>query len=354
MNKKSSAAIAFASLLIIIFVSVSWPGWAAKDPDNAASWARFAFIIVLVFFIVFIIAISRGVTQRLLGFLINERNLMSLTRFQMVLWTVIILSAYFVIAVAEVIMKKGPGLALGVDKNLWGLLGISLTSLVGTSLINSTKTDKTPAENEVNKTAKALVATGNQPDPGADTAVKTAVALSAANAATTAQATAVDARGDADAAKVAADTAAKAGDPAAESKAADAAAAAADAAKADADAAAKQKQAATVAAIDNNKQGTLYANPSMDQASLSDMFEGDEVGNAAYVDLAKVQMFFFTIIVAISYVFVLLSDTMAKLATGSDPVTELPVLSAGMLALLGISHAGHLAGKTADRTKLQT
>jgi hypothetical protein len=277
----------------------------------------------------------------LLGFLINERNLMSLTRFQMILWTVIILSAYFVIAVAEVIMKKGPGLALGVNQKLWGLLGISLTSLVGTSLINSTKTDKTPSTDEVKKTAKALVATGNQPDPGADTAATTGVAADA-------QAAAAVAKNNANIAKAAADTAAQAGDEGAAKQAADAAA------KAAADADAKQQHAATVAAIDSNKQGTLYANPSMDQASLSDMFEGDEVGNAAYVDLGKVQMFFFTIIVAISYVFVLLSETMAKLATEPDKVTELPILSAGMLALLGISHAGHLAGKTADRTKLQT
>jgi hypothetical protein len=90
----------------------------------------------------------------------------------------------------------------------------------------------------------------------------------------------------------------------------------------------------------------------MDDAGLSDMFEGDEVGNAASIDLAKVQMFFFNIIVALSYI-TLLSKTMAQLAIDPAKVMELPLLSKGMIALLGISHAGHLMGKTADRTKLQ-
>jgi hypothetical protein len=90
----------------------------------------------------------------------------------------------------------------------------------------------------------------------------------------------------------------------------------------------------------------------MDDAGLSDRFEGDEVGNAAYIDLAKVPMFFFNIIVALSYV-TLFSKTMAQLAIDPAKVIELPLLSKGMIASLGISHAGHLMGKTADRTKLQ-
>lgn len=56
------------------------------------------------------------------------------------------------------------------------------------------------------------------------------------------------------------------------------------------------------------------------------MFEGDEVGNTAYIDLAKVQMFFFTIVAVLSYGVNLFNWIVTK------PPSELsafPVLSGG-------------------------
>jgi hypothetical protein len=274
MNKLTAAFIAFIALVVMIFVSWMWPVWRDADhPENSIWLARLAWLIVAVCLVVFLMAVSAGVTKRLLGFLINERNLMSLARFQMIFWTVIILSAFFVVALARVVSKKENPLEILVDQKLWVLLGISLTSLVGTSLINSTKTNKTPADQEVDKTAKALVASNNVPAP-ADPAAPAVVAATAA-------------------AKQAADAAAlaKTAGPALTADPTAAAALTA-AAKQAADAAAIAKTANVASDINNNKQGTLYANPSISDASFSDMFEGDEVGNAAYIDLAKVQMFF--------------------------------------------------------------
>ena|SRR5437763_9682069 len=336
MSKITAAFIAFTALAMMILVSWMWPVWRdAANPENSIWLAQLAWLIVAVSLIVFLMAVSAGVTKRLLGFLINERNLMSLTRFQTVFWTVIILSAFFVVALARVVSKKDNPLEILVDQKLWALLGISLTSLVGTSLINSTKTNKNPADQEVQKTAKALAATNNVPAPASPAAPAVVAATTTAKQA-------------ADAAAVAKTAAAAPG--AAPTAAADAATAA----KQADDAALAAKTANVTSDITDCKQGTLYANPSINDASFSDMFEGDEVGNAAYIDLAKVQMFFFTIIAGLSYVFLLLSKTMVDLAIAPEKVNALPVLSAGMIALLGISHAGHLAGKTADRTKLQS
>ena len=53
--------------------------------------------------------------------------------------------------------------------------------------------------------------------------------------------------------------------------------------------------------VDDNRQGTLYANSSPSEALFSDVFEGDEVGNTAYVDAAKLQMFVFTVVLVASY-----------------------------------------------------
>ena len=268
-------------LAAMILLSWNWPAWRdAAHPEKSALFAQWCWGGVALCLAAFLMLISAGITKHPLGFLINERNLMSLARFQTVLWTIIILSAYLVIAMARVVMNVPNPLEITIDAKIWALLGISLTSLVGTSLINSTKTDKKPDPKEISKTATALAANNNLPS---DTTAASAVSV-----------------------------------------------------------------------IKDNKQGTLYANPSVSDASFSDMFEGDEVGNAAYVDIAKVQMFFFTIIVAISYIFLLLTDTLTKLAT-ADPakVDALPVLSSGMIALLGISHAGNLAGKGVNRTATQ-
>lgn len=53
--------------------------------------------------------------------------------------------------------------------------------------------------------------------------------------------------------------------------------------------------------VKENAQGVLFANTSVGDASFSDMFQGDEVTNKAYVDVAKLQMFFFTVIAGLTY-----------------------------------------------------
>ena len=226
MKKIFTFCIASAAVIVMIFVSWNWPGW--RDPAHPDTWAglsQFAWAVVAGCIVVFLVIVSMGVTKRPLGFLINERNLMSLSRFQTVLWMVIILSSYFVIAVSKVVMGLPDPLEIGVDEKLWALMGISLTSLVGTSLINSTKTNKNPDNREVEKTAKALVESNNLPV-----------------------------------------SVARAEQP--------------------------EKVATVVKEIKANREGTLYANPSTADASFNDMFQGDECGNAAYIDMAKVQMFF--------------------------------------------------------------
>jgi len=79
------------------------------------------------------------------------------------------------------------------------------------------------------------------------------------------------------------------------------------------------------------------------------MFEGAEVGDAAQVDLAKVQMFFFTLVVALAYISALASAIQS--AGIYDASFSLPALSDGMVALLGISNGGYLGNKAVDHTK---
>jgi len=174
--------------------------------------------------IAFVVLLGQLINQRPLGILIGERNLMSLSRFQMVLWTIIVLSAYIVIALGRVFNKMSDPVDIEIDKHIWALMGISATALVGSPLISNTKKDKTPAASETTKAAGSLGGDQQRPDslPPAD----------------------------------------------------------------------KNDPAKVREVILPNSQGTLYSNPTIADASFADMFEGDEIGNTAYVDLAKVQMFF--------------------------------------------------------------
>jgi len=211
--------------------------------------------------IVFVATLGVALVGRPGGILINERKLMSLSRFQMVLWTLIILSAYLAMALERIRAGVPNPLDIGIDWHLWALMGISTASLVGTPLVQSSKKDEQPKPDEVQKTAAAL------------------------------------------------------GQPADE--------------------------------VAHHSDGILYGNPEVSDAKFTDMFEGDELKNTAYIDLAKVQMFFFTIVAALSYFVILLS---AIKRSDPDQLNQFPVLSEGFIAILGISHAGYLTNKSIDHT----
>lgn len=213
-----------------------------------------------------LVTIGLGANNRVLGVLINERNLISLSRFQMALWTVVVLAAYFTYALMRI--KAGnvsDALNVGIDSNLWILLGISTTSLVGSPLFLNTKKDKSPAPTVIPRIA-ALTQESKQ-------------------------------------------------------------------------------------AVTDDSQGTLYANPSIDDARMTDMFQGDELGNTMHIDLAKVQMFYFTIIAVVAF-FVMTYKAVISGAPLGDSA-QLPVLPDGLVAILGISHAGYLTSKGTSHTKTQ-
>jgi hypothetical protein len=230
------------------------------------------FIALMVLMLLFMITLGVRISGRPAGILINERNLVSLSRFQLVLWTLIILSAYLTAAVGRIHGGSfADALDISLDPKLWALLGISTTSLIGTPLIQSTKKAQDPKPEEVAKTETALTAKG-EPE--------------------------------------------------------------------------------TQAEITKNSQGVLYANADIKDAAFSDMFEGDEVGNTAYVDVAKVQMFFFTVVAALSYGMALFQWIAAKQYIPADKTVKaaFPLVSGGLIAILGISHAGFLVNKSTTHT----
>lgn len=238
-----------------------------------------AWLLVAAFLIALLLMTGSVCTGHVFGILINERNLMSLSRFQMVLWTIIVLASYLVVVVARV---KAPGtepsfnpLNVAIPPELIALLGISATALVGTPLINTAKVKQDPGDNTMGKLATALVDTNNEPK---------------------------GLEGD---------------------------------------------QAGLKSMIESTRKGILYVNPKLSDACFWDMFEGDELGNAPVMDLGKVQLFYFTVITAVAYLYYLFPMLMKTPAA----MSSLPELPGGIIALLGVSSAGYLGNKAVTHTQ---
>jgi len=261
-NKKQSIAEIFpktiGAVLLLLTVATSLAGWYLPDGMN---WA-----VVLLLIVAFFLLTGKALTGRGLGILINDRNLMSLSRLQLVIWTTVIVSGFFVIALVRIKSADvDQPLAIGVPWQIWTLLGISATSFVGTPLLYGNKMAKEPR------------------DPAK---IENEVASQFAN-----------------------ETADK---------------------------------------VAENRRGILYANNGIEDARFTDMFQGDELVNTHLVDVAKLQMFFFTIAVAIAYA----TQLFQLIAYGDLKQTgiHLPDLQEGLLALMGVSHAGYLGSKSIDKT----
>ncbi len=221
----------------------------------APGWSYVATAAVLTAFLLFL---GQTISGTPFGVLINERNLMSLSRFQAAVWTIVVIGGYLTMVVARVKAGTANAVNVAIPQELWLAMGISSTSLLGTPLLLAGKRLRKPDEKALENTANQLT------EPKKD--------------------------------------------------------------------------------VDTQRVGVLYANKSMHDARIADMFQGDEVGNTAHVDLAKVQMFYFTAIAAVSYFL----DVSTAVMRGS--VDGLPELSEGLVALLAISHGGYLVSKTTDHS----
>lgn len=130
------------------------------------------------------------------------------------------------------------------------------------------------------------------------------------------------------------------------------------------------KKRAIVRALAAHRQvseGQLAANEKPEQARWTDIFKGEGVDNFTYLDLGKVQLFFFTVILVLLYATAVGSRfdghtrdytgehatvenlTEAERAARGQDEFEFPDFDEAMVALLGISHAGYLANKAAKQ-----
>jgi hypothetical protein len=221
-------------------------------------------VVVTVAMVLFTIVLGRGLVNRVLGILINERNLMSLSRFQLVVWTVVILSSYLCYGFTRIYAGVPDPLNITIDGQLLLLMGISATSFIAAPLILSSKKDLEPQPMVTTKTAL--------------------------------------------------------------------------------------KSGETTQAVEDNREGVIYGNGRVMDARFTDLFQGDELGNATHIDVAKLQLFFFTVIGAVAYFAAVFRELALSAPTS---LVALPLLPTGLIMAIGISHGGYLAGKGVSHTPVE-
>ena len=181
---------------------------------------------------------GHGITGSWYGLLIDQHHKLLLSRLQMILWTLVILSGFLAAGFINVSTMQGEPLSINVPPELWLLMGISTTSLVSAPLLNGKK-----------------VANGGGVE-----------ASSAQSSATETE---------------------------------------------------------------------------MPSLRWSDLFQTENGDGKGRLDLSKLQMFFFTLILVIAY-----GAALAGLfAQPESKIEALPTLDPGMMLLLGISHVGFLVDK---------
>jgi hypothetical protein len=110
---------------------------------------------------------------------------------------------------------------------------------------------------------------------------------------------------------------------------------------------------ATLCHINQEKEGTcpvtsrveavgfVIRNHCPKNAQFCELFRGEEVGNARYLDIGKLQMFLITLVLIGGYAFMLLG----VFAKGSDAISSLPGISEGLITLLLVSHTGYVTNE---------
>jgi hypothetical protein len=284
------------SRAILVFIIAIIPVGLLLPQRIGICWT-WAIVAVLMLLIVRFISYSLG--KGASGALIDPvTNTMSLSRLQIILWTWVILSAFVTIALARIAdscphpdlytckpdtqTKCAEPINIQIPPLLWALMGISITSAVGSPLIKADKAQKTAAQDEASKKATTTTTSG----------LPTPVATFAA---------VLEKREKAD--------------PRIKDQVGD-----------------------------TKPLGAIFRKESWDKAMFSDMFTGEEVSTFGYINIAKVQNLLFTVVAVTAYAIALLGFMSENTKTIANLIA-FPNVPEGLIAIIGISHGGYLADK---------
>jgi hypothetical protein len=313
-----------------------------------ALWA-----IAVAIILVLLALAGREINGQWFGVLIDTRNKLSLARFQIILWTVMVLSAYLTMALIRVRAMVGVDATLNQEQaldikfpaELILAMGIGAASFAGSSLIKASKTTrqltldaKTTPDAAKARRDKAQAEFNECELKLKERAQEQAVRKQALDAAVQALAA-----NPADAALQKAEAKAQTLHEVAVLNTATA--------TKDRDTKTKTlEEADAELKMITEAQGLLHKNAEPSDAGWVDLFRGEEIGNYKLVDMSKVQMLFFTVVVIVSYS-AAVSSMLGDLATlVREPTLGFPDFNDTLNALLGISHGTYLSVKAVDHS----
>jgi hypothetical protein len=237
-----------------------------KNSQNALTnwyWLMGLFVLVLA-------VIGKVMCGTWKGVFVDERNVMSLSRVQMVAWSILVLTAVlaFVLHSADTgngsCLREATGCVPDIPHQLWLLMGFSTATLVASPVLLSNSGAAEPDQNKSEEITKGLALQGYQTS-------------------------------------------------------------------------------------EQELTGALYKNKSPQDARWSDLITGEQNSNCLHLDLARLQMCFFTLVALLSYM-VLLHGQLSLAAV----FESLPELSEGLLAIVAISHGGYLVSKASQNSVTTT
>jgi hypothetical protein len=154
----------YGFVLVLLLVAVNT--WVAKNgaydgPAVARAWGLAAGLIVL-----FMIMVGVAINNRPAGLIIDNRNRISLSKFQAAAWTVLVVSAVATMAAARIAAGTPDPLEIVIPGELLAALGLSAASLAATPALLSLKSQRPDAsDGQVANVASNLGEDAAQIDP---------------------------------------------------------------------------------------------------------------------------------------------------------------------------------------------
>jgi hypothetical protein len=133
----------FAVLLVLLVAVNVVAGWLTGGPDGAAAWVLAAWLVtLLLLFGCFVIVGRLPPIVDWRGVIIDQRNRLSLSRLQLVVWSLLVLSAVLTEGLVNTVWGACSPLDLSVPSELWILLGLASGSAVAAPIVLGIKGDQ--------------------------------------------------------------------------------------------------------------------------------------------------------------------------------------------------------------------
>jgi hypothetical protein len=153
------SAVVIVCLAVLVGLPIALAGFAAAGTLVVGLAQMYEiWTIILAFIVILILVAGHGLTGRASGLLIDERNRMSASRLQIIIWTLVIVPALL----AFIYINIGHGspnaaLSVAIPPELWALPGISGGAAIGAPVANDVTNRNKPVSEDAAKRANTTV-----------------------------------------------------------------------------------------------------------------------------------------------------------------------------------------------------